>query len=75
MQWFKVRKGQVLHPPLDAPLVLTSFASLAHPQAFFDQVAVTREDYDPLRVRQKGKGGANATKFLNEKVRRMEGIL
>mmetsp|Transcript_16316 Transcript_16316/g.33579 ORF Transcript_16316/g.33579 Transcript_16316/m.33579 type:complete len:354 (-) Transcript_16316:111-1172(-) len=38
-------------------------------KAFFDQVAVTREDYDPLRVRQKGKGGANATKFLNEKAK------
>ena len=38
-------------------------------KAFFDQVAVEREDYDPVKVRQKGKGGSNATKFLNEKAK------
>ena len=27
------------------------------------------QEYDPVKVRQKGKGGANATKFLNEKAK------
>ena len=38
-------------------------------KAFFDQVAVEREEYDPVKVRQKGKGGTNAAKFLGEKAK------
>jgi RP/EB family microtubule-associated protein len=36
-------------------------------KAFFDSMAVTREEYDPLAVRSRGKGGKNAKKFLTDR--------